>query len=89
MRHAGQVVTRTMLLEAVLRRFYRLEPARGAPGSGLGLSLAAAVAQLHEAALTLGDKRNGARRALAVHTDRVTGVRTRRDRTQPGSGLER
>ena len=45
--------------EAVLRRFYRLEPARGTPGSGLGLSLVAAVAQLHEATLTLGDNAPG------------------------------
>ena len=45
--------------EAVLRRFYRLEPARGAPGSGLGLSLVAAVARLHDAALTLGDNAPG------------------------------
>ena len=45
--------------EAVLRRFYRLEPARGTPGSGLGLSLVAAVARLHEATLTLGDNAPG------------------------------
>ena len=45
--------------EAVLRRFYRLEPARSTPGSGLGLSLVAAVAQLHEATLTLGDNAPG------------------------------
>ena len=45
--------------EAVLRRFYRLEPARSTPGSGLGLSLVAAVAQLHEAVLTLGDNAPG------------------------------
>ena len=45
--------------EAVLRRFYRLEPARSTPGSGLGLSLVAAVAQLHEAELTLEDNRPG------------------------------
>ena len=45
--------------EAVLRRFYRLEPARTTPGSGLGLSLVAAVAQLHEAELTLGDNAPG------------------------------
>ena len=45
--------------EAVLRRFYRLEPARGTPGSGLGLSLVAAVAQLHEAVLTLEDNAPG------------------------------
>ena len=45
--------------EAVLRRFYRLEPARSAPGSGLGLSLVAAVAELHEATLTLEDNTPG------------------------------
>ena len=45
--------------DAVLRRFYRLEPARSTPGSGLGLSLVAAVAQLHEAALTLADNAPG------------------------------
>ena len=45
--------------EAVLRRFYRLEPARSTPGSGLGLSLVSAVAQLHEAALTLEDNAPG------------------------------
>ena len=45
--------------EAVLRRFYRLEPARSTPGSGLGLSLVAAVAQLHEAELTLEDNAPG------------------------------
>ena len=45
--------------EAVLRRFYRLEPARSQPGSGLGLSLVAAVAQLHGAALLLDDNEPG------------------------------
>lgn len=45
--------------DAVLRRFYRLEPARSAPGSGLGLSLVTAVAELHEAALTLEDNGPG------------------------------
>ena len=45
--------------EAVLRRFYRLEPARSTPGSGLGLSLVAAVAELHEATLELEDNAPG------------------------------
>ena len=45
--------------EAVLRRFYRLEPSRSLPGSGLGLSLVAAVAQLHEAALLMEDNQPG------------------------------
>jgi signal transduction histidine kinase len=41
--------------EHVLKRFVRLDSARSTPGSGLGLSLVAAVAQLHGAELTLGD----------------------------------
>ena len=45
--------------EAVLRRFYRLEPARSTPGSGLGLSLVAAVVQLHEATMALEDNDPG------------------------------
>jgi len=39
--------------EAVLRRFHRLEKSRHTPGSGLGLSLVAAVARLHNLTLTI------------------------------------
>ena len=39
--------------ENVLRRFYRLDASRNTPGSGLGLSLVAAVARLHGARLDL------------------------------------
>lgn len=45
--------------EKVLRRLYRLERSRTSEGSGLGLSLAAAIANLHGATLTLGDARPG------------------------------
>jgi signal transduction histidine kinase len=45
--------------EKVLRRMYRLEGSRTSPGSGLGLSLVKAVAELHGAALELGDNRPG------------------------------
>lgn len=38
----------------VFDRFCRLESSRSTPGSGLGLSLVAAVAQLHDAAISLG-----------------------------------
>jgi signal transduction histidine kinase len=51
-------------LEKVLRRFYRCEQSRTKPGSGLGLALAAAVAQLHEAELTLADNAPGLRASL-------------------------
>jgi signal transduction histidine kinase len=43
----------------VLERFYRLEMSRCTPGSGLGLSLAAAVAKLHKAGLVLRDNMPG------------------------------
>ena len=40
-------------------RFVRLEGARSRPGSGLGLSLAAAVARLHGGAVRLEDNAPG------------------------------
>ena len=39
--------------ERVLQRFVRLDDSRGTPGSGLGLSLVAAVAKLHDVELNL------------------------------------
>jgi signal transduction histidine kinase len=47
--------------ENVFRRLYRLERARSTPGSGLGLSLVAAVADLHDATVELADNRPGLR----------------------------
>ena len=51
--------------ELVLERFARLESSRNTPGSGLGLSLVAAVAGLHQAALRLTDNAPGLRVTLA------------------------
>jgi signal transduction histidine kinase len=45
----------------VLRRFYRLERSRHSPGNGLGLSLVAAVANLHGAHLRMADNAPGLR----------------------------
>ena len=45
----------------VVERFVRLEKSRTEPGSGLGLSLVAAVAQLHKGELRLEDKAPGVR----------------------------
>ena len=45
--------------ERVLQRFVRLEESRSQPGSGLGLSLVAAVARLHHGTLELGDGKPG------------------------------
>lgn len=46
------------------QRFYRLERSRGREGNGLGLSLVAAVADLHGARLSFDDNRPGLRVAL-------------------------
>jgi len=43
----------------VLERYVRLDQARSTPGSGLGLSMVAAVAKLHGAGLELGDSNPG------------------------------
>jgi signal transduction histidine kinase len=45
--------------ERVFERFYRRETHRGSPGSGLGLSLVAAVVTLHGGLLTLADRHPG------------------------------
>jgi signal transduction histidine kinase len=54
----------TQAREAVLRRFYRLEKSRTTSGSGLGLALVKAVADLHDAVLELSDHRPGLRVSL-------------------------
>jgi signal transduction histidine kinase len=45
----------------VFRRFYRLERSRTTPGSGLGLSMVAAIVELHHAAIELVDDKPGLR----------------------------
>jgi signal transduction histidine kinase len=50
----------------VLERFVRLEGSRTRPGSGLGLSLAAAVAKLHGGALRLEDNGPGLRAVIEL-----------------------
>ncbi|MGL5114346.1 MAG: ATP-binding protein [Beijerinckiaceae bacterium] len=52
------------LRERALERFSRLDESRSAPGSGLGLSLARAVAQLHKGELVLSDNHPGLRVTL-------------------------
>jgi signal transduction histidine kinase len=52
-------------------RFFRADSARSTPGSGLGLSLVRAVAQLHGGGLDLGDTRPGAPRPGLAATLRL------------------
>lgn len=55
--------------ERVLQRFVRLDDSRASPGSGLGLSLVAAVAKLHHAGLELGDAAPGLVVSLTFRTE--------------------
>jgi len=50
----------------VVERFVRLEQSRSHPGSGLGLSLASAVARLHGGELTLADNQPGLKSVIAL-----------------------
>ena len=52
--------------ERALKRFVRLEASRSQPGSGLGLSLVAAVARLHGGSLRLEDHHPGLRVVIAL-----------------------
>ncbi len=45
----------------VFNRFYRLESSRNTPGAGLGLSLVAAIATLHDAQVRIADNAPGVR----------------------------
>jgi signal transduction histidine kinase len=45
--------------EAVMRRFYRIDRSRHLPGTGLGLSLVAAIVRLHGFALDIGQRPGG------------------------------
>ena len=53
----------------VLERFVRLEESRNSPGTGLGLSLVAAVARMHDAKLELTDNAPGLRATLIFPAD--------------------
>jgi signal transduction histidine kinase len=45
--------------QKVFQRFYRLEQSRTTPGNGLGLSIVAAIVNLHEGTITLADNKPG------------------------------
>lgn len=60
--------------ERVLKRFVRLEECRTPPGTGLGLSLVAAVARLHEGSVRLEDNAPGLRAVLALPVHKSAGT---------------
>lgn len=52
--------------ERVLKRFVRLDTSRSTPGSGLGLSLVAAIAELHGGRIEVLDNRPGLKVAIRL-----------------------
>jgi signal transduction histidine kinase len=63
--------------ERVTGRFVRLENSRSRPGSGLGLSMAAAVARLHHGVLRIEDNEPGLRVVLSLPAARTAISRER------------
>ena len=77
--------------ERVVERFVRLEQSRSEPGSGLGLSLASAVARLHGGELKLEDNHPGLRSTIALPradpaVTPATAARRRAPRVPQGGG---
>lgn len=70
--------------EKVLRRLYRREASRTTPGSGLGLALVKAVADLHGASVELSDNHPGLRVTVRFHAAGDVGARTHPARAAPG-----
>lgn len=62
--------------ERALKRFVRLEASRTRPGTGLGLSLVAAVARMHGGCITLEDNRPGLRAVLSLPSVSAPGPST-------------
>ena len=54
--------------QKVFQRFYRLEQSRTTPGNGLGLSIVAAIADLHEGTLSLFDNKPGLKIVLSLRS---------------------
>lgn len=73
--------------ELVFRRFYRSDKSRGSAGTGLGLSLVAAVAKLHGFALSLADNHPGC--VFELRCWSAEGGETAKPPSQPRRAAER
>jgi signal transduction histidine kinase len=72
--------------QRVLKRFVRLEESRTKPGTGLGLSLVAAVARLHHGEIRLSDNNPGLKVDLVL-SDRVVVPSAKPSRDRDGWSL--
>jgi signal transduction histidine kinase len=74
--------------QKVFQRFFRLEESRTTPGNGLGLSLVAAIAALHDVAVMLDDNHPGLRVRMGFarlpRPDQVRAVETLASRLDDG-----
>jgi signal transduction histidine kinase len=70
--------------ERVLKRFVRLEASRTKPGTGLGLSLVAAVARLHHGEILLEDNQPGLKVVLLLSSRCLVAVPNREGDAVPG-----
>src|SRR5262245_21010778 len=61
--------------DRIFDRYYRLQRSIDTPGSGLGLSLVAAVAELHQMELTVGTNSPGLRMTMSFPTNAEVGLR--------------
>ena len=72
----------------VVERFYRGDSSRGTPGSGLGLSLAQAVAKLHGSSLELTDRSPGLCVLLALPPEAVPMAAAATSAAQPAPSAQ-
>jgi signal transduction histidine kinase len=70
--------------ERALKRFVRLEASRTKPGTGLGLSLVAAVARLHHGEIRLEDNQPGLKVVMLLSGACLVPTGTLADDAQPG-----
>lgn len=70
--------------ERVLKRFVRLEQSRTKPGTGLGLSLVAAVARLHQGEVRLEDNHPGLKVVLLLSSRCLVAAPNGLDDAEPG-----
>jgi len=69
----------------VLRRFYRLEHSRTTPGNGLGLSLVAAIADVHGAKIELSDNKPGLKITIRLPSEAAFQKQVQTSSTSLGS----
>ena len=73
--------------DKAFRRFYRLDASRQSPGSGLGLSIVAAIAKLHVIDVELTDNAPGLRVTLRFPVSDSSGL-PERERSRPQKALD-